>query len=608
MKRESKKKQVESRLYCLCIHYDLKKGKDKDWDWYGQNLVIDTDRVLSRLTNDIKYLRDVLAPGKARSGRRWEGFAFVFLDPGWTALMKGGDQWVTGASLGGDLRYAQEEIERGIDRRVRAPRRCRIITAARLIDLAALLEAQAGRTQSGGGPNQIFKLLGGTTSSLKYDAPKVFEAIVRIANIGRHAPIFRFDDDVIFYGQRVQDATPNKRNTIAKGTRANILRLCERYIELCEDPRVHYFVYSGSYEQPANPSEKGQAPKQTTRRSSVLALCNGFATRVVQLACVPKGEEPQPMKEPDPMKEAKLLFDKTTLFLQTLFKLGANPFRQVISGAGLCLCDSAILDLPPFANMRLNVMWIDDHLKYALHDELGHFGIHRRLHHRARVSNCHFKQLRHDGRPTYKDVKWHLENYMLRLTLGCVADAWLRQVANVKRSNKDLKRKEYKELVKNVPGIYAEEFFDVLPRLWQSEQAKLRFKEKLWGLAQERLRDLVKEWGDGDYRGTFLDLFVKGSDHEEYGTFKEYFPAVFKDGMKVAVEAMPKRYKDAKRKVSVRDESSLSLESAVKILVDDFVDYFELWRMWPRFVQSVRLLLNRHAQVEERDLDWMFPE
>lgn len=38
---------------------------------------------------------------------------------------------------------------------------------------------------------------------------------------------------------------------------------------------------------------------------------------------------------------------------------GANPLRACVSGSAFCVSDSLTLDLPPFSNFRLNVMWID---------------------------------------------------------------------------------------------------------------------------------------------------------------------------------------------------------------------------------------------------------
>ena len=391
------------RLYLVCIHYSLKRPRD--WDWIGKRLMV-RDSVVPRLAGDLRYLRRVLSPRKDAAGQVWKGFAFIFLDPGWTSLLVESNP-LHMAALGADLTAAQTQIERHLaqnDELLNAPpRRERIVTAGNLLYLLDLLDMAArGRGES------FYRLFVGGAQTLRYDAPKVIEAAIRIANVGCGMPLFRFDDDVIFYGQRSPRIETIEGGRASRGRcygteHTAVVRALPRNFEF---PLIRYSVYSGAYDAPLY-EELDSCTDNEPR------LLNGFAPRVVQLTRLPKRRNRQTEDTTQGVIQARVV----KAFMKEIAELGANPFRQVVSGAGLCLSDGAILDLPPFSNMHLNVMWIDDHLKYALHDELGHFGRWTRTHHhyRARVSDARFTQLRHarrDGSPlfTYKDVKWHLQS------------------------------------------------------------------------------------------------------------------------------------------------------------------------------------------------------
>lgn len=369
-------------------------------------------------------------------------------------------------------------------------------------------------------------------------------------------------------------------------------------------------MFSGGYDAPLKP----QVKECTDNDSS---LMNGFATRVLQLTELPQQRNRD--KEAEMQGDIKGSIVKE--FLEDLVKLGANPFRQVVSGAGLCLSDGAILDLPPFSNMHLNVMWIDDHLKYALHDELGHFGRWTRTHHRyeARVSAARFSQLRHTLIPgnrlfTYNDVRWHIRTYMLRLILGCVADSWLRGNFEVKESTSSLPIIDYNRLARSIPHIYGRKFMEVVPGGWESysvvpkDQQVKEFKQNLWRQGRERLQSLVQVWRNGIYEHTFLGLFVYGTDHPRYQEFIDFFPVGMIKGLTIAVRELPELYQNAQpSSPDAIPNDDPTLEQALVTLVDDFVDYMSLVQFWPFFVQSVRAFQNQHVQYSRPNLEWMFP-
>jgi hypothetical protein len=580
--------QATERRYGLFVHYGLSSDQ---WMVSNSRFIVKADSILPRLHDDANYLRDVLAPGVDAKGQRWDGFAFVFLDPGWTELLKVGMEGLDLIQFGADLEAAHAEITRKLREKAGHPFPVRIVTAAPLINLLRLLDANARQYSQFQRP--YFQFFAGGANQLRYDGSKVVEGAIRIGNIGRQVPIFRFDDDVIFFGGRTPGT--NRAREI-KRTRSGILRLCERYHQLSVDPEVHYFVYSGRY---AEPKELEPA----SSRANEAAILNGFATRVVQLASLP---EHTPVRKEE---TARVSSGKAACFLQDLYHYGANPLGQVISGAGLCLSDSAILDLPPFSNMRLNVVWIDDHLKYALHHELGHLGVRRRTRHSARVQKARFSQLRREGPPTYENVRWHLQVYMLRLILGCVADAWLRNHPGLKRTLKELGRANYDALMMHVPGYYAREFLDVLPRGWSTDgKRKLDFQRGLWKAARVRLTEIVEAWDREEFRDTFLGVFVDGMSHPRHREFRDYLPKGIGAGLRVAVQQLPAEYPEALAIEGSIDDPDLDV--ALKVLVEDFVEYFELVLFWKYFTQSVRFMLNRdelRRGIQGEDLDWMLP-
>jgi hypothetical protein len=607
------KSSENRRLYLVCVHYGLSRGKD--WKLQAGRLLINYDTLTPKLAKDLCYLRTVLAPKMGSDGQIWEGFAFVFLDPGWTDLCReAAGSPLKMATLVEHLTRAQIKIEESLDEdnilKSCHSKREQIVTAAHLINLLKLLDAaERSKKQS------FFEIFIGKAETMRYDSPKVIEAAIRIANIGRHVPVFRFDDDVIFCGQRSPEfaKSEKKRLAEAKRTADSILLLCDRYRQLSMDPQVHYFLYSGGYNLPSKIDENVESidPSAFGNTTNDPFLVNGFATRILYLAQLPKTRN----INSEDNDEGSIRSKDVLTFLKDLYKLGANPFRQVISGGGLCLSDSAILDLPPYSNMQLNVMWIDDHLKYAIHDELGHFGRRTRTHYPARVPGALFSQLRHArkhrGAPlfTYHDVRWHVKMYMLRLILGCIADSWLRTKADLKLSTRELDNDRYEELGQWVPGIYANQFMDMMPGGWSDDSATIKsdFSNKLWQKGIERMNEMITAWGDHVYKNTFLGLFVHGDAHQRYKDFVDYFPAGMPRGFQKAVQELPAQYPSThkSRLSGIPDEPSLQV--ALEVLVNDFTEYFSLVQFWPSFVQSVRSLLNQHAQFYLPDLEWMVP-
>lgn len=558
------------RLFSIFVHYALKK--DQDWKALSDGNIKVTASGKKKLRKDLKLLANLL---KFANG--WRGFAYLFLDPGWADLLDHPKKGWSLASLGAALAGLQAEVDKLVGRQP-----VRLVTAARLIRIIGVLEANAPSVSS-----RFSSFLLGHPGSLQYDSPKVVEAIIRIANFGRNMPVFRFDSDVLFGA--------GKHGKIwQRNTRSNIDKLCGRFVELTDHPDVHYFVFSGGYL-----SENDQMFFEDSASPSAKIIwqdmaLNGFATRMLALAQVPSDAA-------SGFAAAKLEFKLTTArrFLQDLWRLGANPFRQVISGAGLCLSDSAILDLPPFSNMRENVMWIDDHLKFALHDELRHFELPPSVGNWprpaiGRVDNAFFRQDRHvhSASLTLADVRRNTVEYLPRLLRGIVADAWLREAPELKRSAAD------PEIRARTQGQFAQYF---IARLAGMPLPLVDVRSDMWRRAVERLRAVVDLWSHPDYSGTFLGVVVKGAAElppASFSAWHDFFSALFPEGLQKAVSQLPEDY-------PANGRPSHPLARFCFDLIEDFVSYVELVQFWMHFVQSVRFQLNTPADRSEAF--WAFP-
>jgi hypothetical protein len=217
----------------------------------------------------------------------------------------------------------------------------------------------------------------GEPAGIRYDAPKIVEAILRLRLLGNGIPVLRIDHDVLFTDEDTGQLPVFK--AIACSILAYQLRL--------EEPTVSTFLFSASYDF--------RALKQ--REHSFDSWSRAFATRPypaliadVEVINSIIGLDPEEQtSEWNKYVRSHVDDDLARQFyglkpvmsesdiqpdgVEGLTSIGAHPLFSVISGALLCLSEGAILDLPPFSNMGLNVMWIDDHLKYSLHRAMNHF-------------------------------------------------------------------------------------------------------------------------------------------------------------------------------------------------------------------------------------------
>lgn len=538
-------RSAKPRLYLLFVHYRLSADERK--------LVVDPattatelqDILGKRLASDLKNLNGLLSE---HSG--WRGQAFVFFDIGWAELVRETLTIATSATIGCAIGHLQSYLSAQ-----------RLLRQIRLISMADLVEFTAQLSNSGSVP-AVGQFFAGGLNVLHYDAPKVVEAIIRIANLGRHVPLFRFDDDVLFSGVRQKG-----RSNPLPGFQTKLLRLCQHYDELSQDSDINYFAFSGGY---LDKKLERKLPKQFKRRKqSFPTIVNGFATRVLSLATCP----------PSP-KGLEINGATARHFLEGLVSVGTNPYAQVISGAGFCLSDGAILDLPPFSNMRQNVVWIDDHLKYALHHELGHFGYKFGTRQVGRVRDVWFSQDRYEAPPKPADVEQEVYSYLPRLVLGCVADSWLRGTPDLKVRHKS--RRSFEDAMKHVPGVYGEAFRKFVGRPL-SDNDRQEVGSHLWNTAEIRIKEIIVFFSE--FKKTFLKAFVDGSDVEIP------LPNFARNGLRKANEEVDwGNVPDFRHTTPLPEDPTL--RESIAALVSDFLDYIEFVRLWPEAVFASRLLLN----------------
>ncbi|MBI1925052.1 hypothetical protein HYR99_12490 [Candidatus Poribacteria bacterium] len=148
--------------------------------------------------------------------------------------------------------------------------------------------------------------------------------------------------------------------------------------------------------------------------------------------------------------------------------------NQAISGAGLIISPKAISQIPPFANVAENIVWIDDMIKRLLHEGMRDIEYNPRNILTIRsVRAATFEQDRHPDGISFRDIQWHRNTYLPRLVLGCLMQSAMQDIRGA--------------------GSYAEYFQDYMrTRRRSSPQERERWSQALL-TALERIRD---NWRD----------------------------------------------------------------------------------------------------------------
>jgi len=456
----------------------------------------------------------------------------------------------------------------------------------------------------------------GRTPGIRYDTPKIPEAILRLRVLGNGVPVLRLDHDVIF-----REENKDTRDTgdlglfkaIACSLRAYHLRLAE--------PTVSTFLFSASYDS--------RALLSTAKNVDIFqAWSRAFATRVYPTVAAEHKTVTDIWKKRKECEEtAKNLSSKTektakeesnkawyeyaethldeSLLRQFygltrdpnrlkvngvngLTSIGAHPLFAVISGALLCLSEGAILDLPPFSNFRHNVMWIDDHLKYALHRAMHHFTSVDTLVLEPGLSDARLDNVMvTKQRPKVSDMPSYVfGSYLPTLLLGTIMDTWIAvdpilkcRLASLRGQAESAwqgaKRRESQAALPRamLQALQAGEFGGIHEQeleteLLKSALTRIESVRQLWGaLCNSRKETFASYWA----RGEVQDKFPQEMFSNCTGPWQGIAPG---RPMNQPVEHLS----------DLQDR----LQHMVRDLCDDAVTYVHWTLKWPTFVQIVR--------------------
>ncbi|MGH7340015.1 MAG: hypothetical protein ACREKH_05945 [Candidatus Rokuibacteriota bacterium] len=207
----------------------------------------------------------------------------------------------------------------------------------------------------------LLRRIAGARGNYTYDSPKFVEAVIRIArglepHLAPH-PVVRIDEDVL----------PNED---ALGIVLEAVN--EKWRSLTK-----YFFFSGTYRGRADPDSLHEHAVRThwlTPNSPQVCAFLGDLGEMgaVQIVATPGGvAKPGGCATTATGDVPRSDFGDRQAQQRRSHGVANRPSPQVISGAGLAMSISCILDLPPFLIPNL-VVWVDDHLKRRLHEQVGH--------------------------------------------------------------------------------------------------------------------------------------------------------------------------------------------------------------------------------------------
>jgi hypothetical protein len=433
------------------------------------------------------------------------------------------------------------------------------------------------------------------SEGMKYDSPKTVEAIVRLRLLGSGIPVFRLDYDVLFRGRE----NSRKKNLEFSST----IGSCIKAYELKRDsPNIFSFIFSASYDY--------RALRKRAGARDFRAWSRAFATRVFPaLPLNPEQIERTNShngKEPDYSWQdyAEEWFSPSLAFkffgldhqfksetLSGIGKVGAHPISSVISGAMLYLSDGAILDLPPFSNFRLNVMWIDDHLKYCLHRELRHLS---RAKVRATVTEIESNPLLSHARlddvivqktgrkVSHTFAKYLFDQYLPTLLWGTIMDGWITGNPLLKFRPEDLSDQERGTF----SVLQAKECESVLVCALQSALREGGFdpperqtlKKELRESAISRINEVRNQWMEltEDGTETFASVWAKGITHEYFPELELKYPGIADAKLKPT------------QRINLLEHLDRNIEKGLLVLIEDAKNYIQWTLDWPKIVQVVR--------------------
>jgi hypothetical protein len=435
----------------------------------------------------------------------------------------------------------------------------------------------------------------GKAERMKYDSPKTVEAIVRLRLLGSGIPVFRLDHDVLFRGTE----NSRKKNLEFSSTIGTCLKA---YGLKRDSPNIFSFIFSASYDYRALRTRAGARDFNAWSRAFATRIFPAIPLKREEIKRInsKKGKKPSYTWQ----EYAQEWFSPSLAFkfiglddqfksetLSGIGKIGAHPISSVISGAMLYLSDGAILDLPPFSNFRMNVMWIDDHLKYCLHRELRHLS---RREVRATASEIESNPLlsharlddvlvQKTGRKVSDDfVRYLFDTYLPTLLWGTIMDAWITGNPLLKFRPEDLSHQErgaFRILqAKECESVLVCALQNALREGGFEQPEKQALKRELRNSALNRINEVRNQWIEltEDGTETFASLWAKGTTHKYFPKLKLKYAGIADAKLKVTQQITRPEHLDR------------NIEKGLSVLIDDAKDYIQWTLDWPKIVQVVR--------------------
>eukprot|EP00300_Choanocystis_sp_HF-7_P011219 c17362_g1_i2.p1 GENE.c17362_g1_i2~~c17362_g1_i2.p1 ORF type:complete len:730 (+),score=158.40 c17362_g1_i2:29-2191(+) len=467
-----------------------------------------------------------------------------------------------------------------------------------------------------------------------YDAPKLVDAILRLRSIACNVPVLRFDVDVLFCNATKQDKM------------AEVIATTQRSVCLYEfhhtDPEAQTWWFSGQYNHyplayaanrqgwsswaegfstRANPAlvatDTMCDPRQFEAKEGftpTLAQCDEATSEELMLKFygLEAGEEGEILRPPAPTLDR----DTDILNAGNVY-IGANPMTACVSGSGFCVSTGLTLDLPPFSNFKLNVMWIDDQLLVTFAREVKNPP--------ARSVPEGFNW--YSGNPVKartlpeNPAFYTLEIYLPTLLYGCIFNSWLltegknRKVQThhylLKYDPAELEGKpaHVAELLrahpnrKVVQGEFIHAVHEIITRGRPMEKNKVvELRGVLEAEALERIKDIYYQWRE--MPDTFAGLWATGqvlnhptlrhhcvdSPHFQPETIRKLGlgQGLVRPEWHAKAEGITSR--DELPMLQMGDVNNHIARRVQLDLIEDAVNYLEWVLVWPTVVQAVRAI------------------
>lgn len=430
----------------------------------------------------------------------------------------------------------------------------------------------------------------GRSKGIRYDAPKVVEAILRLRLIGTGIPVFRLDHDVAF-----NDDNKDDRKVGDLGLFKAIACALRAYRARIAQPAISTFMFSASYDS---------RPLLTGEGDAFGGWSRAFATRIFPALIADPIEISRIRKLPDQFDawrtyevdhvdeelacryyglkpiRGSLEPDDTN----GLTSIGAHPLYAVISGALLCMSDGAILDLPPFSNFANNVMWIDDFLKYSLHRAMNHFISEGSLNIEPGLRNARLDDVMvTKARPANAELAGYIFGaYIPTLFSGAIFDAWITAEPILKCRASELQGTQ------RTAWLQAAAVQDAAPLPKAMLQAlgegqlspdnEDTLQRELLETAARRIEQIRQLWATLQNKNgkTFACYWAEGTVTQTFGAFASPLAAGIAPG------------RPLNKPITDIGELDGQMVKYLGGMVSDTVDYVRWTLYWPQFVQIVR--------------------